>query len=66
MTTQEALDIYNKYRFTNHSIEDLKWVKPATKAVTALQEISNSIEKEGGKLQSRQVIASIIYFSVNS
>ena len=63
MTTKQALDIYNKFKVSNHLESDLRWFENVGRAVAAIQNIGTELEEIGAKLQSRQVIATIIYFA---
>ena len=65
MTTKQALDIYNKFKVSSHLESDLRWREDVDKAVLAIQEIGTELEEMGARLQSRQVIATIIYFAEN-
>ena len=63
MTTQQALDIYNKFKVSNHLESDLRWLENVNVAVLAIKDIGTELEEIGARLQSRQVIATIIYFA---
>ena len=62
MTVEQALIHYNDLT-SNEEAKPLR--HKAHLAINALVEISKMVENAGGTLRSRQVMASIIYFSEN-
>lgn len=61
MTKEQAVDLYNSFTLSNIKPDNIPW--RAEKAISSLEAISKMIEKRNGKLQSRQVIATIIHFA---
>ena len=61
MSREQAISLYNQ--LTNSSIQpdNIPW--RAEKAIDALEAVSKMVERQGGKLQSRQIIAAIIHFA---
>jgi hypothetical protein len=63
MTTQQALAHYNNLTNNSVEIDNLRYLEDTSAAIKALVKCSQMVENAGGKLQSRQVMAAIIYFA---
>lgn len=61
MTRQQAIDIYNQFTLSNVKGDNIPW--RAAKAIDSLEAVSKMVERQGGELKSRQVIAAIIHFA---
>ena len=63
MTIEQALEYYNQLTGACIAEKDLGYVEKACIAVNSILKVAEMVERAGGELKSRQVIAAIIHFA---
>lgn len=64
MTRQQVIDIYNQFTLSDVKKDEWQYIPwRAARAIDSLEAVSKMVERQGGKLKSRQIIAAIIHFA---
>ncbi len=65
MTLQQSLEHYNQLTGACILEQYVGYHPKSSAAINSIMEVAEMVERTGGELKSRQVIAAIIYFAEN-